>query len=256
MKSPAIKYQFYATLLDSFRTYTNSDSIWEKYWGVTEEPPCTPEEFRQMKHQELLDRINRVPYDSEAADRGTVLNDIVDCILEHHNSKKCKITKVYIDDKVVALTGEYNGRSYTFPMSLIREIADYYEGTLPQQYVEGVLPTAYGGVKLYGYVDYVGAFTLHDLKTTSRYAVGNYRDGAQHLVYPYCLHQQGVGVEAFEYNVIELNKQNTMYSTYTELYNYHPEQDAHTLTIWCEEFIDFLERHKEFVTDKKIFNGN
>mgnify|MGYP002530975527 CR=1 FL=1 len=32
-KVPNIRYQFYATLLDSFQSYLSSDEIWEKYWG-------------------------------------------------------------------------------------------------------------------------------------------------------------------------------------------------------------------------------
>ena len=36
------KYRIYATLLDAFGAYLNSDVIWDKYWGWSENPPHTP----------------------------------------------------------------------------------------------------------------------------------------------------------------------------------------------------------------------
>ena len=53
------KYRFYATVLDSFLGYLNSDIVWEKYWGWSENPPHTPEEFHELQFHELIDRINR-----------------------------------------------------------------------------------------------------------------------------------------------------------------------------------------------------
>lgn len=71
-----IKWRFYATLLDTFMNYVESDAVWEKYWGWSDAPPHTPEEFRQEQFQQLIDRINRVPFDSEAADKGTAFNEV------------------------------------------------------------------------------------------------------------------------------------------------------------------------------------
>ena len=50
-------YRIYATLLDSYFNYLNSDVIYERYYGWSENPPCTEEEFRQKQFQELIDRI-------------------------------------------------------------------------------------------------------------------------------------------------------------------------------------------------------
>ena len=45
-KVPNIRYQFYATLLDSFQSYLSSDEIWEKYWGSSTKPETlNPDEF-------------------------------------------------------------------------------------------------------------------------------------------------------------------------------------------------------------------
>ena len=66
MQTKQPKYKFYATLLDSFTSYLRSDAIWERYWGFSENPPHTPDEFKELQFQSLIDTINRVPFDSEA----------------------------------------------------------------------------------------------------------------------------------------------------------------------------------------------
>ena len=89
------KYRFYATILDAFWGYLNSDVIWDKYWGWSENPPHTPEEFHELQFQELIDRINRKPFDSEKADRGTAFNEVIDCMIENRKSETVKVEKVY-----------------------------------------------------------------------------------------------------------------------------------------------------------------
>ena len=250
---PKLEFKFYATLLDAFTQYLNSDSIWEKYWGYSEEPPHTPEEFRQQQFQSLIDKINRIPFDSEKVDRGTCFNEVIDCMVLHRNSDKIKVQKVRGNDgAVIGLNATYNGRTFYFPLTLVREVADYYKGSLPQQYIQAVLPTMFGNVLLYGYIDYVQPFCTHDLKTTGQYAVGNYKGHWQHIVYPYALMKNGCNVPDFEYNVVELGK--TSYNTYTETYSFVPERDIPILTEQCEDFIRFLQANRDLITDKKIFN--
>lgn len=246
------RYKIYATLLDTFRSWRDAYGIYEKYWGFTDNPPMSDEEFREQKRQELVDRINRVPFDSEAADRGTVLNEIVDCMVLHSRPERVKVERVKdAEGSVTALTGRLGEREFTFPISLCRELAEYYHGGIPQQYVEAAIDTKFGPVLLYGYVDYVLPFSVHDLKTTGRYSVGNYRDHAQHLVYPYCLWQGGADVDLFEYNIVEIGR--TFYNTYTETYAFRPERDVPRLRIWVEDLVDFLEDNRDVITDRKVF---
>lgn len=270
-------FKIYATLLDSFYGYLNSDVIYEKYWGWCDAPPHTPEEFKDQQFKELIDRINRVPYDSEAADKGTCFNEVVDCIIEHRKSEKVQIEKVYKVERegacdnlgnplyydeyptneVIALKARYNNREFTFPIGVCREFATYYKGALTQQYVEAILPTAYGDVLVYGFIDELLPDSVHDIKTTGSYSVGKYRDNHQHLVYPYALMQSGSDVRTFEYNVAEFNKGviGTYAETYTETYVFKPERDIPILKEHCEVFIRFLEENRELITDKKIFGG-
>lgn len=63
-----IKYRIYPSLLDAYQNYLDSDIIYDKYWGYSETPPHTPEEFRKQQFQSLIDRINRVHYENEAVD--------------------------------------------------------------------------------------------------------------------------------------------------------------------------------------------
>ena len=247
-----LRFRFYASLLDAFQQYLDSDIIWEKYWGYSETPPHTPEEFRQQQFQSLIDRINRVHYENEAVDRGTAFNEVIDCMVENRGTDKVKVEKLLNNGMVAALNATYNNRTFCFPMPLVREVSDYYKGALTQQYVQAVLPTMFGDVLVYGFIDYVLPFLICDLKTTGRYSVGDFKNHWQHIVYPYAMMENGSKVFDFEYNVVEFGK--SYYNTYTESYSFVPERDVPKLTQHCEDFIRFLQQNRELITDKKIFN--
>ena len=268
-------YRIYATLLDSYFNFLNSDVIYERYYGWSENPPCTEEEFRQKQFQELIDRINRKPFDSEAADKGTAFNEVIDCMVENRKSETMQVEKVYKviregacdetgkplyydevqTNEVIGLKATYNNRVFTFPISLCREFSGYFKGALTQQRVEAILPTAYGNVLVYGVIDELMPASVHDIKTTGSYTVGKFKDHHQHLVYPYALMKNCSDVRTFEYNIVEFNKGGYVIDTYTETYVFNPERDIPILTNHCEEFIRFLEENRELITDTKIF-GN
>lgn len=247
------KYRFYATILDSFLGYLNSDIVWEKYWGWSENPPHTPEEFHELQFHELIDRINRKPFDSEAADKGTCFNELVDALIENRKPKDIEVERVTDDNSNMWYRAIYNNRTFTFPVSLCTEFANYFKGALTQQRVEAILPTTYGNVLVYGFIDELMPTTVHDIKTTGSYSVGKFKNHFQHLVYPYALMQNGNDIRTFEYNIVEFNKVGYPVGTYTETYVFNPERDIPILTNHCEEFIRFLEENKELITDQKIF---
>ncbi|MGL4519564.1 MAG: HNH endonuclease [Phocaeicola sp.] len=243
-----VNYRFYATLLDAYHGYIHSDAIWEKYWGFAEEPPHTPEEFHELQRLELIDRINRKPFDSEAADKGTAFNEVIDCMIDGVKSDKVPVERVCKDGVLIALKATYNNREFTFPISFCRAFADYFKGALTQQRVEAVLPTKYGGVLVYGLIDELMPTSVHDIKTTGKYSAFKFKDHFQHLVYPYCLLQNGNDIRVFEYNITDFKEM------YTEVYVFNEERDIPILQAHCESFIEFLEEHRELITDKKIFN--
>ena len=82
------KYRIYPTLLDSFTQYERAEADYEQYYGWSENPSISLEEFCAQREKELIDRINRVPFESEAADRGTVFNELVDCLVERRQPRK------------------------------------------------------------------------------------------------------------------------------------------------------------------------
>jgi hypothetical protein len=248
-----LSYLFYATLLDGYQNYLSSSEIYNKYWGFSDDPELTEEEFEQKQFLSLIDRINRVPFDSEAADQGTAFNEVVDCIILNCTSDKMDISS---NKELGTITAIYKERSFVFPISLCMEFANYYKGAVPQVMTEAVLPTKYGDVLLYGYIDEVMPTAVCDLKTTKNYTVGDFKNHWQHIVYPYCLNQNGNSVFDFEYNIAVINrtKYGVNYSTHTEYYAFNPDTDTQRLTKHVEGLIEFLEANKHLITDKKIFN--
>jgi len=236
--------KFYATILDFFYDYIHSDVIYQKYWGFSEDPPHTEEEFAQIQLEELINRINRVPFDSEAASRGTAFNELIDALIENRKPKDVEVVRTPDNMYYQAI---YKECIFTFPIPLCREFANYFKGALTQVRTEAILPTCYGDVLVYGFIDELLPTSVHDIKTTSRYSTFKFKDHFQHLVYPYALMQNGNDVRLFEYNITDFKE------TYTESYTFVPERDIPKLTSHCEEFIRFLNDNKERITDKKIF---
>jgi hypothetical protein len=253
------KYRIYPSLLDSFTGWVDSDRIYEEFWGFSENPSLTAEEFSEKQLQSLINSINRIPVpweETEAMDRGTAFNEVVDCLIENRKSEKMELKS---DKTVGTIAATYSNRTFVFPMALCREFASYFAGASTQVFVEATLPTRYGDVLLYGYADELLSFSCHDIKTSTRYSVGKYRNNWQHVVYPYCLNRMGIAISLFEYNVAQLSVSKTdgsivKYETFSETYNYRPEVDDPRLTDVVERFIEFLEANRDKIDNKKIFN--
>lgn len=241
-----IRYKIYPSLLDAFQNYLDSEKNWEAFYGGRDVPKMSVEEYERTATQELIDHINRVPFESEAADKGTAFNEVVDSIIEKRESEKMDI--ITMQDKGI-ITATYKGNRYVFPLSLCNEFADYYEGALTQKFVQAVLPTSYGNVLLYGYIDELMPLSVHDIKTTKSYKAYKFRSHWQHYVYPYCLLCSGNDIHLFEYNVTDFK------DTYTETYVFKEERDIPILRNHTERFIEFLEANKSLITDKKVFGG-
>lgn len=247
------KYKFYATLLDAFQSYVSSSDIWQEYWGNSDNPSKSEEEFKAEQFQSLIDRINRIPFDSQAADRGTVFNEVVDMIiLGQSTSEKVSVKSDKDKGVIVASLTTRPERVFEFPISICQEFTSYYKGATPQVYTEAVLPTCFGEVLIYGYIDELMPNSIHDIKTTGKYSVGKYRNNWQHRVYPYCLANQGSSIYLFEYNIAQIDKYGKI-ETFTEQYTYRPERDIPLLQSHCESFIEFLHRNSHLITDRKVF---
>lgn len=240
-------YKIYPSILDKFESYVNSSRVYNQYYGFSEEPSVSDEEFEKKKFQELIDGINRVPTlweDSEKKDKGTAFNEVVDCLIENRTSEKMNIKSI---KELGIIEANFNNRVFNFPFDICKEFAEYFKGALTQQYTESELQTKYGTVLLYGYIDELLPFKVADIKTTSKYNAYKYRNSLQRIVYPYCLNQNNIKVTDFEFAVTDFK------NTWTELYQYNPDKDIPALVEHCEAFIELLEANKNLITDKKIF---
>jgi len=243
MKKP--DYLIYATLLDKFSSYLNSSEIYQQYWGFSENAEKTEEQFEQEQFQSLIDAINRKPFESEAADMGTAFNEVIDCLIENRKSDKMEISS---DKEKAIIEVKFKTYKFQFPLSLCLEFSHYFKDALTQQRVTAQLETKYGIVEVYGVIDELLPNSVHDIKTTSKYSAFKYKNGWQHIVYPFCLIRNGHNITDFEYNITNFK------DTFIESYTYQPERDEPKLILHCEAFIEFLELNKNLITDKKIFN--
>lgn len=245
-----VDYNIYATLLNSYQGYLDAEILWNKYWGGSDNPEKGIEEYCEEKRKELIDRINRVPFDSEPADRGTAFNEVIDCLILGEKSAKMEISSDRDNNKIKAV---YNGRTFYFPLDFCVSFAKRYTGSVPQYLTEGLLNTNLGVVRLYGYIDELLIDTVVDIKTTSKYSAFKFRDTWQHKVYPYCLQKEGlVDINNFRYDVVVETK--LAWYVYEEHYTYNPDQDIPELIGVCEGLINFLNVYKDNITDLKIFN--
>lgn len=243
--SKKLRYRFYPTLLDAFQNYVDSNSIWDKYYGNSETPSLTMEEFHSQKLQDLLDNINRVEHDpSEAAAKGTCLNEIVDRLVLKSNPTESDVIVKSVHDIDTCISAIKNrvfdpnrsnvenneisyvraqelldkirqpfiyasvdGFAFYFDIQFCKEIANYFHGCLCQYRTSASLPTSKGDVELYGYIDYVRMKSIFDLKTTKSYAFGNYVKYNQRHAYPYCMETSGMMAEVrdFEFTVYQLS---------------------------------------------------
>ena len=272
MKQP--KYRIYPSLLDKFEALLHVEEEVESPFNIdaeTGEYKRTEEEIEFELRKSLIDAINRVPFDSEAADRGTAFNAIIDSYIHRRPHKVATEREPYEilgfeDANVVQVAfpercgGVQKERHFIFDREWCIGEGKYFAGCISQLLVKAVLPTALGDVELYGYIDELRRDVVYDIKTTSRYQFGKYARGWQRHVYPYCLIASGMmeDVKAFEYTAYQLKKSRTGLisgTRYPEYYVYDHAQSTAMLTAHCEAFIEFLEANRELITDKKIF-GN
>lgn len=266
-----LRYRIYPSLLDKFEDYLRADEEAESYFNVdrdTGEYKRSPEEIEAELKQSLIDAINRVPFSSEAADKGTAFNALIDSMIhrEKHipserepyqiiGDKETNIVQVTFPETDLAPM-----RNFLFDRKWVIEESEYFAGCISQLYVSATLPTRYGDVELYGYIDELRKDVVYDIKTTSSYQFGKYEHKWQRHVYPYCLIASGQmeSVSAFEYTAYLLKGGTSRTplisgTRYPEYYTYDHGKTVALLTAHVEHFIEFLEANRELITDKKIF---
>lgn len=203
------RYKFYATLIDSFQWYLNSE--------------------QDNAFQEFIDKINRVPFTSEAAEKGKAFNTLVD-------------TKEVLKDQEKI---KFNG--FDFKVPLINDFKAYFSGAASQVYTSAHITVNNAVIELYGFADKVLRDTVYDIKTTKGYEFPKFTLNWQHKIYPYCFNANNIFVSRFEYTVTDFN------NIYKEQYMYNPAVHVDEIKSICSSLVDFLETHRKLITDKKIF---
>ena len=261
----SIRYRIYPSLLDKFQALLDVDQTVEEFWNLDSEGDYkeTADEMSDRLEKELLDAVNRVPHEPiEAADKGTCFNEVIDCLISH---RKCEYEGMDIRSGEIAgnrvITAKLNGFEFHYDLAFCREVAECLKGAISQHRCEAVMPTRYGDVELCGYADEIVSDVVVDIKTTSRYDFGKYGKGWQRFVYPWCLTESGEvqGISSFEFLVVVwkggTSRTPVLTGTlYDEYYTYTSHEDAGlAIRQVCERFIEWLEAHREQITDKKIF---
>ena len=276
-------YKIYPSLLQKFQSLLDVDIEVNDYWNIDSdgEYKRTADELSDKYETELLMMINRVSDGPiEAASKGTAFNEIVDCLIENRGSSRDDIVirSVWYDPSCkMVITGDpddikdksglekvieasLDGFTFYFNKSFCKEASEYFKGSIPQYLCSATLPTQYGDVLLYGYIDELREDKVYDIKTTGRYQYGKFEKGWQKDVYPFCLVESGdcSEISEFEYTVFvlkNLKDQPITGTMYRECYTYSHEMAKQRLTQMCERFIEWLEAHRDKITDKKIFGG-
>lgn len=273
-------YNIYPSLLNGYQRLLDYEQVAEEPWNKVGESThargecldceigdyrLTPEEMYVKLEAELIDTINRVEKDyGEAAEKGTAFNEVVDCLIEHRksNNKDINIYSSVNASGVPVIKADIHGFSFDFDISLCKDVAACFQGALPQYFAESMMPTAYGNVRLYGFIDEWVGNKIVDLKTTSSYSWGKFADGWQKHVYPWCVVESGLTteVESFTYYVVEWAYQRQgeplkAKGIYEETYTYDHQTTTDKLRGMLESFIEWLELRRDFIQDKKIFGG-
>lgn len=244
--------RLYPSLIDKYSEWLRADDTWEKFWGNSETPKVTPEEFRTKQLISFLDSVNRVPYESDAATRGTCFNELIDCMLK--GSTQSSIMEIEKNDELYHCKHLASGREFDFHPGIVKTLYKRYRGAQPQVLVEAPINVGGEEVLLYGYIDELMPFAIHDIKTTGKWELNKFRHHAQHLVYTYCVRHLGSDCDQFHYDIVQWGKEPGKEEFNIESYMWTHESYAqlYELVSGCVSLLGYL---KPLITDKRVFGG-
>lgn len=245
-------YSIYPSLLDKCTDLVKSQDTWEKYWGNSDCPKKSLEEFEREQLVSFIDSVNRVPFDSEPADKGTAFNELVDClILGNPESDKMDIAR---EDNLYRCTLHSSGREFLFDTNLAAKMYHRYRLAQPQVLVEAPIRVDGEDIILYGYIDELMPFAIHDIKTTKSWEINKFRDHAQHLVYTYCVRYLGGDCDQFHYDIVQWGKEPGQEELNVESYMWTHESLPRLMDL-IRQCIGIIKTYRPLITDKRLFGG-
>lgn len=210
-----VKYQIFPTILDKFYWYKRG----------------------YCEHQEMIDKINRVetPF-PEAARKGVAFENVINMLLKAKNHPLLTQSEYFESD------------GFIFQPEIVNRIATKLANAIKQQeYIQAIVETSVGGIKVYGFIDYSYPDMFVDLKTTGSYKKDKYKINNQHKCYPLLAQISGRNINKFNYLITDFSQM------YIEPY-IHNSAMTDEFIFNLVEFTEFLEANRDLIYDKKIFN--
>ena len=216
---------------------------------------------KESAEQDLLDTINRVPKDYAKADKKEREK------IEKMAKGKCfeyVINQFLLDNNIIAKLNANTGAcprvkvdfsennvcfNFDFDVDLVvrmHNLLVHQKVHSLQVFISKYITLASNKlIELYGYVDYLTPLTIIDLKTTSDYNFPKYLTNWQTYVYGYILADRIGSVDFIATDFEHI---------YHEIYNIeHINYYEYKLKNFLQLFIEWLEKNKNKITDKKIF---
>lgn len=247
-------------MLDAYMSFADSDILYQRFWGNSNDPSKSESDFQKECEKHLLDQINRCLKEfTEATSKGTAFNELVDMIIHKRRYPSIEMTvEPYYDKGFFEVL--IDGFLFRFSMELCNVVASKFPDAISQYRCQADLQVNDAIVTLYGYLDEWVGCHIFDIKTCKNYSFGDYERKSQRHLYPFCLIESGDcnHIEDFTFTVVNLFKPDSKTSVingkvYNEVYTYNHEQSRLWLKEHCENFISWLESRKSFITDKRIF---
>lgn len=218
------KIKIYPTLIDSYKYFLKSE---------------------YMTLDEMLDRINRVPRPTTLPmAKGSYFNDLIDRLANGEHVESYRSYSKGVAQDVYLIKTEEHG-DLTFKKEVADFLSSHVKGAITQVFSKADIKTPYGDVELYGYADYVKRDTVFELKTAGRYTFPAHMDKMQHKFYLYTLRNSGVDVVKATYLITDFN------NCFREDY-YWSEKMEGEIVGDVMDFLDFVNRYRDKITDKKI----
>lgn len=217
-KTVKVDYAIYPSLLDAFVRYKEHDD---------------DETFAA-----LFDKINKVKTpQTEEQLKGVAFESCINALIDGKDVELSNNGKMFLHS------------GFEFKVDLMFKISSKLRNCqMKQNYLECIVDTKFGKIKLYGIADYRFDGMLVDLKTTANYKINKYKIHTQHPVYSLIRKQMGQPLKAFKYVISDFE------NDYQE--TYIPTDAMHfKLMQLIYEFITFINYYKPNITNMKVFGG-
>ncbi len=142
-------YRISPSVLNAFSNWLSAEDNWDKYWGDSETPPMTREQYVIKLGHELTAYLNREPTEeTEAQAKGTCLNEIIDCLTGSDPRGDVKWDKS--GDIYVAEKGAFK---FYFDGALVDSLALMFRTAARQYHLQNRYHFDKYDVELHGYAE-------------------------------------------------------------------------------------------------------